>query len=644
MSAAQFAYDYTKRLSFGLVYIPNGSKAPIGKAWQDNPVTDPEQAKQIWANGGGMGLLHAAANTCTIDVDHLEFLELAAASLDIDLMAFIRNAAVAIKGAKGTKPLFRVPDGMSLNYHKLIWPHPTELTEKGKPRMVTVVEFRAGHGKQDVLPPTIHKDTGRPYEWVGTPPRQLSDIPELPPELLAFWEELDAHMLIMRAACPWAPAPVAPTFVRPTDAARVTYGTGEGVIGQFKSDDLLDRELQAEGYIQVQQERWLSPHSSTGDAAVVTYRDEHGVKRACTYHASDDWSDQKGHDAFDLFCHFRHGGDVRAAVKAAATELGIDYASNRPTAPVETDLTQILTNWSDHGTEVLEAALTALGMTNMHHQARQACINLLANILMKGMEGNIKIIQGEICLMVGGMNMLSAELRCRPADTSSRLKLLASHGFLGAVRHLDPSDPRSPLMLIIPADPRGLTFLKLTPEGLQSLNLRPSTVDSRRSESRKDRKPPVVTHGMAKATGGLRPKPAVNPLQSAMRVALIVSRHPGLTLKEISKRAGCQTATARKHLAVLEEAGLARGSRLLVTFQEFFKLARAAVAEQIEGRYRSLMEHARRFASKSLLLARLGVPECIRTAPARMRLLKKANEVLGTPTEGSYAHTLRLSA
>src|SRR5690606_40145834 len=49
---------------------------------------------------------------------------------------------------------------------------------------VTVFELRGGL-VQDVLPPSIHPDTGMPYFW-RTPP-SADGLPELPRELLSIW-------------------------------------------------------------------------------------------------------------------------------------------------------------------------------------------------------------------------------------------------------------------------------------------------------------------------------------------------------------------------------------------------------------------------------------------------------------------------
>lgn len=81
---------------------------------------------------------------------------------------------------------------------------------------------------------------------------------------------------------------------------------------------------------------WKSPYQSSGSYATRDCRDYW-----ISLSASDDMVEigattQNGHrfgDAFDLFCHFEHGGDFRAAVQAYAIEAGLGYQEPAPDAP-----------------------------------------------------------------------------------------------------------------------------------------------------------------------------------------------------------------------------------------------------------------------------------------------------------------------
>lgn len=60
-----------------------------------------------------------------------------------------------------------------------------------KVKQITVLELRCATSEgltvQDVLPPSIHPDTGKPYCWGGK--GDWRDIPLIPPQLLDVWQQ-----------------------------------------------------------------------------------------------------------------------------------------------------------------------------------------------------------------------------------------------------------------------------------------------------------------------------------------------------------------------------------------------------------------------------------------------------------------------
>ena len=60
-----------------------------------------------------------------------------------------------------------------------------------KKKEITVLEFRCGTVEgltmQDVLPPSMHPDTGMPYRWGGK--GDWRQIPEIPTALLTAWQQ-----------------------------------------------------------------------------------------------------------------------------------------------------------------------------------------------------------------------------------------------------------------------------------------------------------------------------------------------------------------------------------------------------------------------------------------------------------------------
>lgn len=169
-----------------LVPIALGKKGPTGKAWnqRERCVVSP-----TWR--GNIGLAHAYSGTCAIDIDDLDMASAWLSERDIDLGALLNEPdAVMISSGRPNraKLLYRISE--PLESHKV--------TEKIGGELHSVIDFRCGNSKgttvQDVLPPSIHPDTGKPYEWryaddlVG----DWRSLPEIPAPLLALWRRLIA--------------------------------------------------------------------------------------------------------------------------------------------------------------------------------------------------------------------------------------------------------------------------------------------------------------------------------------------------------------------------------------------------------------------------------------------------------------------
>lgn len=168
--------DYC-RAGFALVPIPHGQKRPITDKWntRDLCITDPALAE--WLDGN-VGLAHAYSRTCALDVDDL-------------------TRAVGYLGERGIdlNELLEAPDAVRVESRagraKLLYRLETPLPSYN----LKCVELRCatanGLTVQDVLPPSIHPDTGKPYTWAfGSPAAHWSDLPTIPGNLLAFWQSL----------------------------------------------------------------------------------------------------------------------------------------------------------------------------------------------------------------------------------------------------------------------------------------------------------------------------------------------------------------------------------------------------------------------------------------------------------------------
>ena len=290
-----------------LCAIKPNSKQPHGQAWEQSPLTEPPPG------GYGVGLIHGLNGTCSLDIDDLDAARLALGAIDVDLDALLDAPdAVQITSRPGrAKLLYRFPDVMEPKRHNLNWP-----TQADAAKRFCVIEFRAG-AVQDVLPPSVHPDTGRPYEWGGA--GDWRNLPMLPDQLAKAWAEWDLAKSAMMDACPWRAASVPREVASAPLASRPARGAG--VIGAFNDAHDLGAILEQHGY-RPAGKRWLSPHSETRIPGVILLPDS-DPPCVFVHHASDPLSDGHRHDAFSLFCHLDHDGDVIAAIRAAADLLGI---------------------------------------------------------------------------------------------------------------------------------------------------------------------------------------------------------------------------------------------------------------------------------------------------------------------------------
>lgn len=389
-----YARRYTRNFGFHLVPVDPGRKFPRSKDWGNKTISDPDIAEAFWKSNSdwNMGLALGPSGVCSLDIDCYESFSIICDAFGIDLGELIKNTPTIQGKAPGLRLMFRVPDGVELDYHKITWRPESdpkgelhrellaqareakrdgneelenELREEArKHNLFTVFELRAashGEQRQDILPPSIHPDTGEPYQWVTQPSR---DWPTPPAWLLAFWTEFDKFKPQIEAACPWS---VAEEIYKPQIKQQNTAkynGTGgfSSVIREYNARHSLPQVLMHYGYTRIGQ-RYLSPHSQTRIPGVLIFE---GEEKAWIHHASDPLcSDDSGRpvSAFDLYCYYDHGGDFTRAVKAAADEMGmrLDAPSYNP-APESIDI-------DPETGEILSEQLDSLPVAVRHNQA-----------------------------------------------------------------------------------------------------------------------------------------------------------------------------------------------------------------------------------------------------------------------------------
>jgi hypothetical protein len=179
-SVPEAARDYVAA-GLRLVPLEAGTKKALGLGWNRVEAAISDQAA-VGPHLRGVGLAHAWSGTCALDVDHFEMAQSWLAGAGVDLSDLLESDdGVRIVSRPGrAKLLYRMPKGLVL---------PSKTIKRGD---VTMLELRCateqGLTVQDVLPPSVHPDTRRPYSWGGN--GDWRSIPTIPETLLAVWRDL----------------------------------------------------------------------------------------------------------------------------------------------------------------------------------------------------------------------------------------------------------------------------------------------------------------------------------------------------------------------------------------------------------------------------------------------------------------------
>lgn len=172
-------------VGLALVPIQEGRKGPTLSGWNmpEKAITDPLQASAL---AGNIGLAHAYCSpvpTMALDIDDLPKAQLWLDERGVDLVGLL-DADDGVQVSSGrtgrAKLLYRLPTAVE----------PIATKQIADPETgAMVLEFRcataSGLTVQDILPPSIHPDTGEPYRWAGK--GTWRNIPEIPDALLSIW-------------------------------------------------------------------------------------------------------------------------------------------------------------------------------------------------------------------------------------------------------------------------------------------------------------------------------------------------------------------------------------------------------------------------------------------------------------------------
>ena len=368
-TCADWAKRYIDAFDLALVAIEPGKKAPKGKAWNKagGYFSDADQAAAFWLKHPhhNMGVVLGPSQLCSLDVDDVQWTrQVLSDQLGVDLDHLALTCPTVVGNPQRMRLLFRVPVGIELGRHALAWPNQKDpdgslfksvvqllkaaeasadqsavatLKEQAEAlKRFTVFEFRAGL-VQDVLPPSIHPGTGKPYVW-KTPP-SIEGFPVLIPQLLNAWKNWDLFKRDAETACPWW------VKTKPSPKTRTSRieGVSPSVIEQFNRAHDVESLLTAHGYTQ-HGHRWLCPQSSTGLPGVSVTDG-----KVYSHHGADPLANGHQNDAFAVYCLLEHGGDVSKAVKAAARLLGLNEKpaskTRTPGKPLKPVTAEPATDW-----------------------------------------------------------------------------------------------------------------------------------------------------------------------------------------------------------------------------------------------------------------------------------------------------------
>jgi hypothetical protein len=112
-------------------------------------------------------------------------------------------------------------------------------------------------------------------------------------------------------------------------------------VDEFNKAYTVEEMLQSNGYTEGPRNNWRSPYQSSKTFATRSYGDHWVSLSESDVTAGLGIKCQKGGcsgDAFDLFCHFEHGGDTKKAVRAASIQLGLSKTPIKSNQPSIMDL------------------------------------------------------------------------------------------------------------------------------------------------------------------------------------------------------------------------------------------------------------------------------------------------------------------
>lgn len=293
-------------------------KGPRNPGWDKQSITSATDMQNI-------GLVHGLTRTVVLDLDdwsltRLVFMELFGINVD----TWMEEYPTYYGNPDRRKILFKVPANVTqkLSVVKLNFPD----KQKGE-----VFSIRGATGEnpaaaQDVLPPSIHPETGMRYQWIKTPPA-LNKLKNAPAAFMELWENWEDYSDQAAIICGFKK----PEVARPQHKQQSYSSGGESIIEKFNESTTIREILLRNGYGETrQQNRFLHPGSSTGMAGTMLLQGDDGKELVFSHGSDILGAEGKANDAFGAFTILEHSSDAKAAYKAAAEILGLAYSQHAP--------------------------------------------------------------------------------------------------------------------------------------------------------------------------------------------------------------------------------------------------------------------------------------------------------------------------
>lgn len=271
------AVKYVK-MGFVLIPLPFAKKCCYIKGWPQGKgnISTIEECEYFRDNPvSNMGVNLGFSDILIVDIDHKpSFIEFCKT---YGLEELLTTSTMGIKSHRENsgKLIFHKPQEWRGRYHKV--------TEFGG-YDGCVCEFRCGEGLQDVLPPSVHPDTGKRYELVN----EECGIAELPQSVRAFWEDWDKNAYVKDHVSEKYNA-------YPTEYKENDYNNLQWLRERLD----LRSELLEYGAEQKSSDRWVSPYSKTKTAGIYTFDDN--ATFYCHNQSDPNFGDGRAHNVLDVW-------------------------------------------------------------------------------------------------------------------------------------------------------------------------------------------------------------------------------------------------------------------------------------------------------------------------------------------------------